>query len=68
MPTIRLTLIELLAGSWAGRSYIARPQPQRREPRLCRLVGASERPDPEGLIWPDHDDPDGPAATIGRAG
>ena len=63
-----ITLIELLAWVAEAQLYsLARPRRDERR-AYAALMGVEPhgaRP-ALGLIWPDHDDPDGPAATIGR--
>lgn len=61
-----ITLIELLA--WVGEAQLYSLAHMRRDERqaYAELMGVEPHgPRPaRGLIWPDHDDPQGPAATI----
>lgn len=64
-----ITLIELLA--WVAEAQLYSLSRTRRDERMAyaALMGVEphgSRP-AKGLVWPDHDDPEAPASTIGAA-
>jgi predicted phage baseplate assembly protein len=63
-----ITLIELLA--WIGEAQLYSLSRMRRDERAAYAALMGIRPHgarpARGLIWPDHEDPAGPAATVSR--